>query len=109
MSEVVCHKCKADDVIVYMTAETAICPKCCDDHEYQYEGQGDGHMCAHCGDGPPDDWYACDDDVGFLGGYSTSEVVGTPLSAMNGNAMQRHENPQAWDSWVAFCERNGLP
>jgi hypothetical protein len=33
--------------------------------------------------------------------------IGIPASAMNGNAAERHANPQEWDNWVRFCEANG--
>lgn len=37
------------------------------------------------------------------------EVLGVPASSMNGNAAQRHEDPGAWDRWVAFCNACGAP
>lgn len=107
-----CSKCGSDDVIVYMEAATAVCPKCCDDHEYEYEPGECEHWCRHCGDPAPADWYYCDDDVPCFGTYEPrdpSEPIGTPASSMNGNAAQRHEDPAGWANWVAFCERNGHP
>jgi hypothetical protein len=35
--------------------------------------------------------------------------LGIPISALNGNASARHDDPAAWERWVAFCERNGHP
>ncbi len=35
--------------------------------------------------------------------------IGTLASAMNGNAARRHEDPDAWNRWVAFCDANGHP
>lgn len=58
---VLCSKCQGGNVLVYMTVASAICPNCCDDHDYRYEGRGDGHMCIHCGANPPDDWYDVSD------------------------------------------------
>jgi hypothetical protein len=37
------------------------------------------------------------------------EPLGIEASTMNGNAAQRHANPAAWENWVNFCERNGMP
>ncbi len=36
-------------------------------------------------------------------------AIGIPASAMNGNAMKRHEDPDAWNRWVAFCDSWGQP
>ena len=57
MTFVRCSQCGGDDVLTYATPETAVCPNCCPDHEYEYEGQGDGWMCQYCGIYPPDDYY----------------------------------------------------
>jgi hypothetical protein len=104
---VLCSKCSADDVLCYMTAETAICPACCDDHDYVSEA-GEVY-CEHCGSEPPADYYACDDDVGFSNYRLPSEPVGIPASAMNGNASARGQYPDAWARWVAFSEACGAP
>ena len=37
------------------------------------------------------------------------EGVGWPASAMDGNAANRLNNPDGWNTWVAFCEANGHP
>lgn len=57
MTQVLCSKCGCDDVLVYGLPQKAVCPDCCPDHEYIYEGQGDGWMCGTCGVSPPDDYY----------------------------------------------------
>lgn len=83
-----------------------VCPEHCEDHEYEYDS-GE-HYCKHCNASPPDDWYYCDDDVPLFGiRYEPSEPVGIPASAMDGNAANRHSNPEGWDRWVAFCWANG--
>lgn len=107
-----CSKCASDDVIAYMTAGTAICPACCDDHEYVSEACE--RYCEHCGQEPPDDWYdgLYDDDVPLFGapiGPMATEHLGVPASSMNGNAAQASADPARWANWVAFCERNGMP
>jgi hypothetical protein len=103
-----CSKCASDDVLVYMTPETAICPACCDDHEYVSEGCE--RYCEHCGQEPPDDWHdgQYDDDVPLFGA-ATLERIGVPASSMNGNAAQKGADPERWANWLAFCERNGMP
>lgn len=30
--------------------------------------------------------------------------IGVPASSMNGNAANRHNDPAAWERWVAFSE-----
>lgn len=102
---VLCSKCGADEVICYATAETALCPNCCEDHEYEYERFERGHYCQHCGAEAPPDWYYSDDDVGFWSPPS-SEPLGIPASEMNGNASVANlsaGNRRKWDKWVAFC------
>ena len=37
------------------------------------------------------------------------EPVGWPASEMDGNAANRHNNPDGWARWVAFCDANGHP
>lgn len=88
--------------------QQAVCPEHCEDHDYQHDGWRN-HYCIHCGAEPPDDWYYSDDDVPLFGGYVAPEPVGIPASAMNGNAAERHKNPEAWDRWVAFCKSWGMP
>lgn len=106
---VLCSKCGADEVLCYMTAETAVCPNCCEDHEYEYERGERTYWCQHCGSEPPDDWYYSDDDVPLFGGYSAPETTGIPAHAMDGNAANRHNNPDGWARWVAFCKSWGHP
>lgn len=36
-----------------------------------------------------------------------AEPIGWPATSMDGNAANRHVNPDAWNHWVAFCEANG--
>jgi hypothetical protein len=102
-------------VIVYMTVETAICPACCEDHEYEYDRGDRAHYCEHCGQEPPADWYdGLYDDGGLrlipLGpDTQPTEPLGVPASSLNGNAAESHTDPAGWANWVAFCERNGLP
>lgn len=88
-----------------------VCPEHCEDHEYEYDSFDRNHYCKHCGDIPPDDYFYSDDDVGFGGGYTRGyvpgEPIGTPASAMDGNASNRHNNPAGWDNWVAYCRRCG--
>jgi hypothetical protein len=110
---VLCSKCGADDVLAYHTVETAICPNCCEDHEYEYERGERRHYCQHCSAEPPDDWYYCDDDVPLFGTYSGPRgPIGTPASEMEGNASVANKSPdnrRKWDNWVAFCESWGHP
>ena len=54
---VVCSKCGRDEVIVYDSPETAVCPECCDDHDYIYDRGDRKHYCKNCGAEPPYDWY----------------------------------------------------
>jgi NMD protein affecting ribosome stability and mRNA decay len=108
---VMCSKCGADEVISYMAAATAICPNCCDDHEYEYERSDRTHYCQHCGAEPPADWYYCEDDVG-LGPFAAAEPLGVPASEMCGNASVANASPKnrrKWDNWVAFCDSWGCP
>lgn len=35
--------------------------------------------------------------------------LGIPASRLNGNAMKRHEDPEAWDNWVRLSESWGHP
>lgn len=105
-----CTKCGADEVLVYITPESAICPACCDDHDYVSEGCE--RYCEHCGQEPPADWYygLYDDDVPLFGAtpHLPIEGLGVPASSMNGNAAQASTDPARWANWVAFCERNGI-
>lgn len=34
---------------------------------------------------------------------------GWSASSMNGNAAARHDDPEAWSRWLAFCDANGAP
>jgi hypothetical protein len=112
MSErVLCSKCGADEVICYLAPETAICPNCCEDHEYEYERFDRGHFCQHCGAVAPPDWNASDDDVCIFGGGHDGPL-GTPASEMDGNASVANasaENRRKWDNWVSFCNSWGHP
>jgi hypothetical protein len=109
MDRVLCSKCEADDVICYTTEETAVCPNCCEDHEYEYERYDRGHFCQHCGAEAPPDWYSSDDDVGFWSPPS-GEPLGIPANEMDGNASVANtsrENRRKWDNWVSFCNSWG--
>lgn len=37
----------------------------------------------------------------------TAPTVGFAASTMDGNASNRHANPEAWDNWVNFCAGMG--
>lgn len=109
-SRVLCSKCGADEVICYLTAETAICPRCCEDHEYEYERSERGSFCRHCGE--EQEYEPSDDDVGFGSYYEPREPVGIPASEMDGNASVANKSPEnrrKWDNWVAFCNSWGHP
>lgn len=109
---VLCSKCGADEVLQYTTAETAVCPNCCEDHEYEYERGDRTHYCQHCGQEPSPDWYYCEDDVPLFGVRDPAEPIGIPASAMDGNAAVRSTTVEArekWGRWVAFCESWGHP
>lgn len=106
-----CHKCGADCATEPDDAP-AVCPKCCEDHDYKYEAEFRAHCCQHCGEEAPDDWYWSDDDVALSGmgpTVSPDGPIGTPANSMNGNAMARDKDPAAWDRWVDFCNRCGMP
>lgn len=111
MTGPLCSKCGSNDVISYMTDETAICPACCINHEYVSDS-GETY-CEHCGQEPPEDWYAgqYDDDVPLFSAtpHLPIEGLGVPASSINGNAAQASTDPDRWANWVAFCERNGMP
>ena len=113
IDRVLCSKCGADEVICYMEPETAVCPNCCEDHEYEYDRYDRTHSCQHCGDLAPPDWYSCDDDVGIgFGSYKPPEPLGIPASEMCGNASVANvspENRRKWDNWVSFCNSWGHP
>lgn len=108
-----CLICNAETATHHFLEPRGICEQHCDDHEYDNEL---GWLsCVHCGAEAPDDYYHYDDDIGlggFSSGYVAGEPIGVPASAMNGNASARSASPKAraaWDTWVAFCERNGMP
>jgi len=35
--------------------------------------------------------------------------LGVSARELDGNAAARHNKPEAWERWVAFCEANGHP
>jgi hypothetical protein len=35
----------------------AVCPNCCEDHDYRYERELRGHYCIHCGQEAPHDYF----------------------------------------------------
>lgn len=92
-----------------MIGVQGVCPDHCEDHDYEYDRDRREHYCVHCDQLAPDDYLYSDDDVGF--GYSLPPAapVGIPASEMNGNAAARHDDPEGWANWVAFCNANGLP
>lgn len=104
-----CLICGVDVDTHHMREPRGICEAHCEDHEYEYDRYAGESFCLHCSAAAPDDYYYSDDDVGFSfsSGYTPAEPIGTPVSAMNGNAAERHNNPAAWDNWVAFCRRCG--
>jgi hypothetical protein len=55
-----CGKCGADALCEPPDAP-AVCPACCEDHDYVYH-RGEGRMCTHCSAEPPLDYYDCDYD-----------------------------------------------
>lgn len=107
---VLCSKCGADEVICYEAEDTAVCPKCCEDHEYEYERYERGNFCIHCGE--EQEYEPCEDDVGFGSYYEPREPVGIPASEMDGNASVANKSPEhrrKWDNWGAFCNSWGHP
>lgn len=53
-----CRKCgMADCHVAPEDGSGAICPDCCEDHDYVYD-RWDGHYCKHCGDPRPADYYS---------------------------------------------------
>lgn len=55
-----CGTCGADALCEPQGAP-ALCPNCCEDHDYVYE-HGEGRMCRHCSAEPPWDYYNDDYD-----------------------------------------------
>ena len=52
-----CRVCGAGCDIAPDPPARAVCPNCCDDHEYEYVRGERGHFCKHCGEGRPPDWF----------------------------------------------------
>lgn len=51
-----CHKCGKDTLVAPVDGP-AVCPECCEDHDYKYERGERGHFCIHCFAKAPDDWF----------------------------------------------------
>jgi hypothetical protein len=51
-----CRVCGKPCDIAPDPPERAVCPECCEDHEYRYVREDRGHFCKHCGQGRPHDW-----------------------------------------------------
>lgn len=52
-----CRVCGAETDIAPDLPDHAICPKCCEDHEYEYIPGERRHVCKHCGQDRPPDWF----------------------------------------------------
>lgn len=52
-----CRVCGAQCDIAPDPPARAVCPNCCEDHDYRYERELRGHYCFHCGQEAPEDWY----------------------------------------------------
>lgn len=57
-----CRVCGKETLVAPEPPERAICPECCEDHEYEYEPGERGHYCKHCFKQAPDDFYDGDWD-----------------------------------------------
>ena len=55
-----CKVCGKDCLVAPDPPERAICPECCEDHEYEYEPGERSHFCKHCGVQAPDSFYERD-------------------------------------------------
>lgn len=97
-----CVVCGAETATMPPLEPRSMCCKCAGEHP-EYENG----YCIECGE--EREYPAYDDDVGFGPSVGPSEPFGIPASAMNGNAADRHDNPGAWENWVAFCNANGHP
>lgn len=99
-----CICCGAETFGIPPLDVRSLCCTCLGDHE-EYE---DGY-CIMCGqerdDGP------FEDDIGMLWApeYRPGDPIGTPISAIDGNAMNARRNPAAWDNWVRISESWGYP
>jgi hypothetical protein len=51
-----CRVCGANTDIAPDPPAKPICPKCCEDHDYEYQRELRGHYCNHCGEEAPRDW-----------------------------------------------------
>lgn len=104
--EFTCRICGIETASYPVGDVRGICEAHCADHDFEYDRERRGHYCLDCD--MEKEYEPSEDDVG-LGGFLPSEPIGIPASAMDGNAMNRHKNPEAWDNWVRFCEANGHP
>lgn len=100
-----CLICGAETACMPPLDVRSRCCECLGEHG-EYE---DGY-CIECGEAR--EYPSYEDDVPLFGVRYGDGPIGTPASAMNGNAAVASaipENRQAWDIWAAFCERNGHP
>lgn len=52
-----CHNCGVLCDIYPDPPDKAVCPECCEDHEYEYDKWRRGKFCGHCdAEQPPRDW-----------------------------------------------------
>lgn len=52
-----CHKCGAETTVAPDPPAKAVCPKCCEDHDYRYDRGMHEHRCIHCDEPRPYDYY----------------------------------------------------
>jgi hypothetical protein len=52
-----CHKCGKECDSAPNPPARAICPACCEDHDYEYDRGMGGKFCKHCGEPAPYDYY----------------------------------------------------
>jgi hypothetical protein len=51
-----CRVCGKECTVAPDPPLRAICPDCCDDHDYLYDRYAREHYCANCGKPRPDDY-----------------------------------------------------
>jgi len=51
-----CHRCGSSEVIAYASEATAICPNCCDDHNFMYDRHERWWSCDNCGVAASYEW-----------------------------------------------------
>lgn len=97
-----CECCGVDIASMYPNEPRGLCCKHRDEHDFEYG------YCIECG---VEQEYDYDEGLGLgwelYDTVSSPEPLGIPAGALNGNAADRHNNPEAWANWVRFCEANG--